>query len=106
MLRGFSFEVFTADPLNSECYCHVDKDSIDSFESFETIAHGVCNAPFSHGDAPVSVGTGEIVDFHYNIRMECWKVSSTSSKSSKAKSSKAKSSKSSSTPSSKGSKSS
>jgi len=106
VLRGFSFEVFTADPLNSECYCHVDKDSIDSFESFETIAYGVCNAPFSHGDAPFSVGTGEIVDFHYNIRMECWKVSSTSSKSSKAKSSKAKSSKSSSTPSSKGSKSS
>ena len=82
----------------SECFCLVDKNSIGSYESFENIAYGECNAPFSYGDAPVSVGTGEIASIDYNPRQECWKVSS--------KSSKAKLSKSSSSPSSKGSKSS
>jgi len=75
VLRGFSFEVFNADPLNSECYCHVDKANVDSsFEDTDT-GNDVCNALFWDGNAPVpvsvSVGTGEIaiVDFHYNIRI-------------------------------------
>ncbi len=102
VLRGFQIAVYPpTNPdheVNSECFCLFDKSSIGTpFESFENIAYGVCGAVFSHGDAPVSVGTGEITSFDYNPLQECWKVSPRSSKSSKSSSS---------TPSSKGSKSS
>ncbi len=94
VLRGFKIAVYVYPPSNpdyevrSECFCLVDKSSIGTpFESFENIAYGVCDAVFSHGDAPVSVGTGEVSSFDYNPLQECWKVSPRSSNLSKSSSS-------------------
>ncbi len=79
VLRGFEIEVFTADPLTSECYCQVEKSSISTVESFENIATGVCNAQIYSANY-FRVGTGEIASVVNSPPQECWKVSSKSGK--------------------------